>query len=202
MAKPSWSPTSTWTPTTQPTSQTLRDALNSVLPNYMVPSVWLRLDKMPRTPNDKIDRKALPAAQPGRVGPHHCRLPPCHHRHRRAAAGHLAAAAGRWRSAFTTTFLSWAAIRCWPPSWSPASRSAASVKLMPLRDMLSRAPLPAWPGWWKRKRGGGRPFVPLDRRQPLPVSFAQQRLLVIDQLDPNQATYNVPLALQAERPSR
>ncbi|MCB8981032.1 MAG: amino acid adenylation domain-containing protein, partial [Ardenticatenaceae bacterium] len=44
-----------------PDPQTLRDALHNALPNYMVPSIWMPLDKMPRTPNDKIDRKALPA---------------------------------------------------------------------------------------------------------------------------------------------
>jgi acyl carrier protein len=38
----------------------LRDALHQRLPNYMVPAVWMRLEAMPRTPNDKIDRKALP----------------------------------------------------------------------------------------------------------------------------------------------
>src|SRR5690606_22675211 len=32
-----------------------------------------------------------------------------------------------------------------------------------------------------------------------PLSFAQQRLLVIDQLDPNQATYNSPLAFRVDR---
>ncbi|NHZ72434.1 MAG: amino acid adenylation domain-containing protein, partial [Aquificales bacterium] len=40
--------------------QDLHDALNKALPNYMVPAVWVALDEMPRTPNDKIDRKALP----------------------------------------------------------------------------------------------------------------------------------------------
>ncbi|MCZ7672442.1 MAG: non-ribosomal peptide synthetase [Chloroflexi bacterium] len=40
--------------------QDLQDALNQALPSYMVPAIWVALDKMPRTLNDKIDRKALP----------------------------------------------------------------------------------------------------------------------------------------------
>ncbi|MCZ7672441.1 MAG: condensation domain-containing protein [Chloroflexi bacterium] len=40
------------------------------------------------------------------------------------------------------------------------------------------------------------PIPLVDRNQPLPVSFAQQRLLIIDQLEPNQATYNIPLVFQ------
>ncbi|MCB1054796.1 MAG: amino acid adenylation domain-containing protein, partial [Acidobacteria bacterium] len=38
----------------------LRDALRAQLPPYMVPGMFLFLDRMPLTPNRKIDRNALP----------------------------------------------------------------------------------------------------------------------------------------------
>ncbi len=41
-------------------STSLLQALKATLPDYMIPSVILRLEKFPLTPNAKIDRKALP----------------------------------------------------------------------------------------------------------------------------------------------
>lgn len=44
-----------------PQNSELRSFLQERLPNYMMPSVFMFLDTMPRTPSGKIDRRALPA---------------------------------------------------------------------------------------------------------------------------------------------
>ncbi len=41
--------------------KTLRDLLRKKLPDYMVPSHFVSLESFPKTPNRKVDRKALPA---------------------------------------------------------------------------------------------------------------------------------------------
>lgn len=43
----------------------LRQRLHRRVPYYMVPTIYVRLDAMPRTPNNKIDRMALPAPEKG-----------------------------------------------------------------------------------------------------------------------------------------
>src|SRR5690606_6895527 len=44
-----------------PSPNDLRRYLTEVLPAYMVPGRFVRLDAMPLTPNGKVDRKRLPA---------------------------------------------------------------------------------------------------------------------------------------------
>ncbi|HJE24357.1 MAG TPA: amino acid adenylation domain-containing protein [Methylorubrum populi] len=44
-----------------PTLRALRSALARELPDYMIPSEWVRLSELPLTPSGKVNRRALPA---------------------------------------------------------------------------------------------------------------------------------------------
>jgi acyl-coenzyme A synthetase/AMP-(fatty) acid ligase/acyl carrier protein len=52
-----------------PTSGELRSFLKEKLPDYMIPSAFVYLDRLPITPNGKVDRWALPAPDRNRSQP-------------------------------------------------------------------------------------------------------------------------------------
>ena len=46
------------------------------------------------------------------------------------------------------------------------------------------------------------PIVPVPRNTPPPLSFSQQRLWFLDQLEPENSSYNVPYAMRMAGPLR
>src|SRR5262249_49078442 len=83
-------------------------------------------------------------------------------------------------------------------------RGAFGVEL-PLRDLFEAPAVAGLAARIEMARRSGAvssapPLIPVPREGPLPLSFAQQRLWFIDQLEPGSSLYNIPVSLRVEGP--
>ncbi|MFB1479128.1 non-ribosomal peptide synthase/polyketide synthase, partial [Corallococcus sp. RDP092CA] len=179
----------------------LRQGLKSRLPDYMMPSAFVMLAALPLTSNGKVDRRALPApeqdasdARPVYVAP-------------RTPTEELLAALwsrliGVERVGAHDNFFELGGHSLLAMQVASRIREAFGVEL-PLR-MLFEAPSVAE---LARRvdvlvaQGRGvqaPPLVALTRAERMPLSFAQQRLWFLNQLEPDSAFYSMPLSVRLD----
>ncbi len=183
----------------------LRDFLRGLLPEAMIPSLFVPLDALPLTPSGKLDRRALPAPSEGIEG---------------RPAGDNAPAnpveellAGIWSSLLGVEevgthadFFDLGGHSLLAIQALSRVREAFGVELAPAE--LFAAPTPA--GLARRiaqlageERSAEPALLPVPR-DPAgePLSFAQERLWFLQQLEPESSAYNVPGALRLRGPLR
>jgi amino acid adenylation domain-containing protein len=179
------------------TSKELRRFLKDKLPDYMMPSAFVLLDALPRTPNGKVDRRALPVPDKARpeleetfVAP---RTPV-----EEVLVGIWAEVLGLDKVGVQDNFFELGGHSLLATQVISRVRDAFSVELSlyslfeaptitSLGDKIEAA----------RREGLGLqalPILPRTQNEHLPLSFAQQRLWFLDQLVPDAPIYNIPLA--------
>ena len=185
-------------PGRRPDPRSVRDAARARVPDYMVPAAVVVLEELPRTPNGKLDRPALPPLRWGLAeGDANARVAP-RTAEEEIACTLFADVLGIQEVGATDNFFdlgghSLLAVRL----LSRASKALGAD--VPLRALFE-APTPS--GLVRAAaaaRRTGRAALPELRRAEDPakrkLSYAQQRLWFLDRLTPNNAAYNLATAL-------
>ncbi|HWS53455.1 MAG TPA: amino acid adenylation domain-containing protein, partial [Pyrinomonadaceae bacterium] len=169
------------------------------LPDYMMPAAFVTLDALPLTPNGKVDRRALPPPGQSRPAPDESFAAP------RNLVEELLAQ--MWADVLRVSqagihdnFFELGGHSLLATQIVSRVRQTFSVEL-PLRRLFESPTVAALAEAVERElRAGARaelpPISPVPRDEPLPLSYAQQRLWFIDQLEPGAATYNIPTAVR------
>ncbi|RKG47933.1 amino acid adenylation domain-containing protein, partial [Corallococcus sp. AB011P] len=174
----------------------LRAHLKQLLPEYMVPAAFVPLDALPLTSNGKVDRKALPAPDASVLRASHAYEAPATPLEEKLAA--------LWSEVLrvptvgrTDNFFELGGHSLLATQLVARVRAALDVEL-PLRALFEAPTISALAERLHRASTGTR-LPPLTRTRtegPQPLSFAQQRLWFLDQLAPDDASYNLPVTLR------
>jgi len=177
-------------------------ALRRALPAHMVPGALVTLDALPMTPNGKVDRDALPAPGAGNSTRGGASWAPPSGLVEELIAGIWAEVLGVERVGTRDDFFSLGGHSLLAAQVVSRVRSVLAVEL-PLRRLFE-APTVAELAEDVRalQRGAPGPPEPIEPaprdEAGLPLSFAQQRLWLVDQIEPGGAAYNLPAAVRLE----
>jgi amino acid adenylation domain-containing protein len=177
----------------------LRGYLEERLPKYMVPAFFVQLTALPLTPNGKLDRKALPEPERGRRQTQG-------EGERRALTPVEEVLVGIW-----SEVLGVAEVGLEDNFFEMGGHSLLATQVvsrvnrafqveMPVRRVFESPSVAALAEHvTSMLRVGAAPRAQAIKRAAreadLPLSFAQQRLWFLDQLEPESAAYNMPVAL-------
>ncbi len=181
----------------------LRDFLKDRLPDYMVPSAFVLLDALPLNPNGKVDRKALPAPDATGQSSGEAYVAP-RTPVEEILAGIWARLLGVARVGAHDNFFALGGHSLLATQLLSRLREALQVEL-PLRSLFDAPTLAGMATAVDQARRASvgpvaPPLLPVSRADQLPLSFAQQRLWFLDQLEPESPFYNNPSAVRLTGP--
>ncbi|WP_437796533.1 amino acid adenylation domain-containing protein [Sorangium sp. So ce693] len=186
-----------------PAPERLREFLKETLPDYMVPPVFVALPALPLTPNGKVDRKALPAPEAPAVDAGGAAAGAPTTPTEEALAGIWAEVLGLERIPVHAGFFELGGHSLLATQVVSRVRKALGVEL-PLRSLFDHPTVAELARDVDRRRdpaggapaAGAPPIVAAPRQGPLPLSFAQQRLWFLEQLQGQRGLLTIPFALR------
>ena len=173
--------------------KSLREVHRQLLPDYMIPSYFITLDELPLTPNGKIDRKALPLPDPSQLQLTNKFVAPSNPTEELIAT--------IWQDVLNIN-----RIGIYDNFFELGGHSLIATQVisrlrqtlridLPLK-VLFESPTIAYLAT-HLNQADKTSLPPIEsqlRDAPIPLSFAQERLWFLDQLDGSSATYNIPAA--------
>ncbi|MFJ6574318.1 condensation domain-containing protein, partial [Streptomyces sp. NPDC091292] len=179
-----------------PSVGVLREWLRESLPEYMVPSLFVELAALPLTPNGKIDRKALPEPD-GVSGELEGVFVPPVTVAEELLAGIWAQVLGADRVGATDSFFDLGGHSLLATQVISRIREAFGVEVA-LSALFDRPTVRGLAAVMETSGRGdaGPAMTAVARDEPLPLSFAQQRLWFLDQLEPGSTEYNMSTRLR------
>ncbi|NOR18955.1 MAG: amino acid adenylation domain-containing protein, partial [Xanthomonadales bacterium] len=183
----------------QDDSEALREALAKELPDYMVPTGFVFINELPLSPNGKLDRNALPVPDWSTA----------------VTAEYLAprtpieeALVEIWKDLLTV-----ATVGIDDDFFSLGGHSLLATRLVArIRDTLQKElslkalfDHPTITGLAQvldnsSEQATGLPLLPRSPDTPIPLSASQQRLWILDQMEPGNPVYNIPWAIRLSGP--
>ncbi len=171
----------------------LRDFMADRLPEFMVPAAIMVVESLPLTVNGKLDRRALPA--PEFVSAAAYRAP--RDQRERVLAALFGEVLGVSRVGVDESFFDLGGHSLSATRLTARARADLDVEV-PIRALFD-APTVAGLAEWISAHAEEREWAPLvagERPAVVPLSFAQQRLWFIDQLQGPSPIYNMAVALR------
>jgi amino acid adenylation domain-containing protein len=187
----------------KPTGREIRDYVRSQLPDYMVPAVIVELDRMPLTPNGKLNRKSLPKPQGENWGLRNEYVAP-RTGTQEVLAQIWSGVLGVERVGIKDNFFDLGGHSLLATQLIARVRNAFQIEV-PLNKLFEQTTVEKLSQSIEEALRGGREnpvqALPLVRRtveEKKRLSFAQQRLWFMNLFEPGSAFYNLPAALVLE----
>ncbi|TDP41633.1 non-ribosomal peptide synthase/polyketide synthase [Nocardia ignorata] len=170
----------------------LRTAVGGALPSYMVPSVVVVLDAFPLNTSGKLDRAALPTPE-FVARPFRAPITPV----QRAVAQVFAEVLGREQVGLDDDFFELGGNSLIATRVAARLGAALSTRV-PVRTLFEATAVAALAELLAGQAGSGAgiALVAGPRPQRIPLSAAQQRMWLLNRLDPESAAYNIPIAVR------
>jgi amino acid adenylation domain-containing protein len=176
--------------------QGVREHVAAGLPDYMVPSLFVKIDAVPLTSNNKVDFKALPTEE--------APLPPAETIPRQPMERMLASIwAGILGIQPSVVGIDHDFFECGGHSLKATAllsriHKEFSIKV-PLAEFFGGPTIRNLASYLQRQERASFTSIPhVEKRDYYPLSAAQQRLFVVQQLEPENLNYNVTSVLQLE----